>query len=169
MRNPDTAPDKVCISWQRLQSNHGSIKSRIYDNLCRHPKYVSFINSFKKHLVPPFPPSGASLYLILDQSALAARRRHLSVLQGKASVLLTTEENNDLSKVIDLPELAVGRHVPSPPPPPSVECAESLLKVRLADITHTWPLTKSSLQKRQLSFFLTRIFFVKIIQHSVSF
>lgn len=154
MRNPDTAPDKVCISRQRLQSNRGYIKSRIYDNLCRHPKYVSSINSFKKHLVPPFPPSGASLYLIPDQSALAARRRHLSVLQGKASVLLTTEENNDLSKVIDLPELAVGRHVP-PPPPPSAECAERLVKVRLAGISHTWPLAKSSLQKHQPSFFFS--------------
>lgn len=112
---------------------------------------MSFINSFKEHLVPPFPLSGASLYLIPDQSALAARRRHLSVLQGKASVLLTTEENNDLSKVIDLPELAVGRHVP----PPSAECAERLVKVRLAGITHTWPLPKSSLQKRLLSFFFS--------------
>lgn len=135
MRNPDAAPDKVCTSWQRLQSNHGYIKSRIDDNLCRHLKYVSFINSFKKQIVPPSPPSGASLYLIPDQSALAARRRHLSVLQGKASVLLTTEENNDLPKVIDLPELAVGRHVP--PPPPSAECAERLVKVRLAGIAHT--------------------------------
>lgn len=74
------------------------------------------------------------MYLIPDESALAAR--HPSVLQGKAAVLLTTEENNDLSKVIDLPELAVGRHVP-PPPPPSAECAERLVKVRLAGITHT--------------------------------